>query len=472
MNVQVAFYAFLVNVLYIGRVEGQQQDLFIANPSQPDAVYIPEAETESVIGSPDDVDDILAQQVVLEDQIAPCAFIVSQYEEACAEVYRPVCAVEENTIYWNCCYFHYYGNSTSYVEGECEGDAAVFRSYDDIPLSDVTVETLPILDGAMGPGSRKILQDDYENYLIFDEPAPTPVMNTPPAPEPETPVEINMEIVDGEDHIIFDSEQAISALVFESVIDTNDLRMIRRTTLNPFRTIGRFEHLGCTGFLIDDNLVLTSAYCVFDRRIGRYYNQDDSLAASAFDFTPAQNGPDVAPFGKLKWSYAYVPWQYNITVTSQEDQELADQHDFALVVLKDSFIEACQAQGSPNCGFMEFGSECLNRNVNLNVAGYRLERQLAANESLAERLWVAPCENQDAPCDSKRFDHTCDTTAGMAGAPLWVSQKLPDGNVIHTVRGIHSIGLTDVNKAVTMNEENVERIQGWILDAKSRSGSK
>eukprot|EP01025_Chloroclados_australasicus_P005404 TRINITY_DN1161_c0_g1_i2.p1 TRINITY_DN1161_c0_g1~~TRINITY_DN1161_c0_g1_i2.p1 ORF type:complete len:499 (-),score=47.30 TRINITY_DN1161_c0_g1_i2:326-1768(-) len=465
-----------VIVLQLGVSVSGQGDLIVENPTNTKQQFA----TQQV--SPKPEPEFEVQQSSIISDVADCSFIVAQYDMACAEVYRPVCGIEENLTYWNCCYVYYFGNSTTYMEGECEGDEPDFRNYDDVPLSDVTIEALPVLDGPVETGTRKLLQQyDYSGYMVLDI---VPVPNASPSepepsssesdtllivPTPEEVLEVNLTVVDGIEHLVVDSLEEVlnsrSPFGFESVIDTNDLRQIRNTSRSPFNSIGRFEHLGCTGFLIHDQMVLTSAYCVYDRRNQQFYNQETvEQQSTAFDFTPAQNGPEDTPLGSLRWHSAIAPGQYNVDIStaSKQDVDYADQFDFALVLLKDSFVERCQEAGFTNCNLMTFASECLDRNYNLNVAGYRLEKELGPE--LTERLWVAPCFDQSINCNKPTFNHTCDTTTGMAGAPLWATRT---GNPLkYIVRGIHSVGLAGVNKAVTLTQEYVDKINTWIEDGK------
>eukprot|EP01025_Chloroclados_australasicus_P044482 TRINITY_DN4823_c0_g3_i2.p1 TRINITY_DN4823_c0_g3~~TRINITY_DN4823_c0_g3_i2.p1 ORF type:complete len:461 (+),score=24.87 TRINITY_DN4823_c0_g3_i2:222-1604(+) len=288
---------------------------------------------------------------------------------------------------------------------------------------------------------------------------------------PQGELKVNLTEVDGESWLlleqdVYSSQDTSNAFsFFESVIGENDLKMIRNTTSFPFNTIGRFQHLGCTGFLIEDYMVLTSAYCVYDRRMGQYYFQDEDILPSAFDFTPGQNGPGDAPFGTLKWAFAVAPAEYRVDLatTTEEDLKAADEYDFALVILKDSFIEACEAKGDEYCGFMSLKDECRDVEIGLNLAGYRQETELGAN--LTERLWVSKCQDQKIDCSSYQFNHTCDTTAGMAGAPLWIYAQRGN-SVVNIVRGIHSINQPRINRALTLTTEHLNTIRLWVEEAK------
>eukprot|EP01026_Neomeris_dumetosa_P072131 TRINITY_DN7331_c0_g1_i2.p6 TRINITY_DN7331_c0_g1~~TRINITY_DN7331_c0_g1_i2.p6 ORF type:complete len:117 (-),score=17.94 TRINITY_DN7331_c0_g1_i2:390-740(-) len=114
---------------------------------------------------------------------------------------------------------------------------------------------------------------------------------------------------------------------------------------------------------------------------------------------------------------------------------------------------------------MGYDFECVNRNVTLNIAGYRDDVE---DE---QHMWVAPCNKIALDCEKNTFSHTCDTTGGMSGAPLWVFRKAPDGgSPIHSVRGIHigsDITTKDSNRAVFLTQENYDRINEWLQQAAS-----
>eukprot|EP01026_Neomeris_dumetosa_P050270 TRINITY_DN4404_c0_g2_i3.p3 TRINITY_DN4404_c0_g2~~TRINITY_DN4404_c0_g2_i3.p3 ORF type:complete len:149 (-),score=13.60 TRINITY_DN4404_c0_g2_i3:1057-1503(-) len=147
------------------------------------------------------------------------------------------------------------------------------------------------------------------------------------------------------------------------------------------------------------------------------------------------------------------------------------EYDFALVILRGSFTQACLSAGHSDCRFLKYATECLDRKFVFNIAGYRED---VSQVDLKERVWVSPCRDIGVDCTSRTFQHTCDTTSGMSGAPLWVFRKGQDGiPIVHTVRGIHTgEDITTgqrTNRAVLLNQENYDRIQGWVVDALGRS---
>eukprot|EP01026_Neomeris_dumetosa_P007790 TRINITY_DN12417_c0_g1_i1.p2 TRINITY_DN12417_c0_g1~~TRINITY_DN12417_c0_g1_i1.p2 ORF type:complete len:173 (-),score=25.44 TRINITY_DN12417_c0_g1_i1:312-830(-) len=166
--------------------------------------------------------------------------------------------------------------------------------------------------------------------------------------------------------------------------------------------------------------------------------------------------------GVLEWSYARVPWQYT------ENQD--DKYDFAIVAFSDSFFEACANAGFLKCeSVFEYGADCLDKSTTLNLAGYR-EDVVPVNR---QKLWVSPCSDIEVNCTGQVLKHTCDSTAGMAGAPLWTFYRDADKVIHHVVRAVHigqSISGVKINEAVVLNEEVLARIQEWVDEGTSPMG--
>eukprot|EP01025_Chloroclados_australasicus_P020604 TRINITY_DN2172_c0_g1_i3.p1 TRINITY_DN2172_c0_g1~~TRINITY_DN2172_c0_g1_i3.p1 ORF type:complete len:432 (-),score=22.22 TRINITY_DN2172_c0_g1_i3:516-1811(-) len=358
-----------------------------------------------------------------------CPYYKKQDGEDCFEQWDPVCGIEDNTTYRNCCYGQVFGNISTYQLGECSQSKDRRGTWPE----------------SFSLSNRKLLQQ-FELTIPYD------VNYTRTGP-----VVASDQVVNGTEFMLLERQPSINTGGFELVIEQNDLVMINRTDIYPFHSIGRFESQGCTGFLVGDRAALTTAYCVFDLRTGKHYGEDEPGYEDAFNFSPGING-DNDPFGTIKWVFSYIPQEFKLSFGDIE-------HDFALVVFKDSFSELCQVAGVKNCGFMNFPVDCSTQNQSLNVGGYRLDYEDLPQEK-QERFWIAKCEQVEVPCDSTTFEHTCDTTQGMPGSPLWKA-RIKNGVMQSIVYGVHVLPQENVNIAITFNQQNIQRIQRWVAEAEN-----
>eukprot|EP01026_Neomeris_dumetosa_P037121 TRINITY_DN3006_c0_g1_i1.p1 TRINITY_DN3006_c0_g1~~TRINITY_DN3006_c0_g1_i1.p1 ORF type:complete len:404 (+),score=68.97 TRINITY_DN3006_c0_g1_i1:67-1278(+) len=365
------------------------------------------------------IQDVFAVNMEEGIVVETCRLVKDEKTSLCPEIWEPVCG-DDNVTYVNCCFADEFLNKTQpYTVGDCGEDTLLYPSdlFNNTPSGRYREEDFPLID---------------------EDPSTTP-----------TSTKINkrrMLKADGFDVIMSDGvDSNIPLFDFESIIGTNELITIQSTTIYPFNAIGKFKDRGCTGFLVGPRHILTAAHCIYDRRDKAFFRD--------LDWVPAQNGNDTKPFGTFIWKTARV--------TSQYANEGDINYDFGLVITKENFTrDDFFAYGFDTC-------EKNQRNYTMNLAGYRQDAP-----EFPGRMWVSPCENVQIKCNSETqefepmFPHECDTTTGMAGAPLWVYRLEEEGLAAHSIRGIHlgtdPSGSQKFNQALYVSPTVQERIQGWI----------
>lgn len=184
-----------------------------------------------------------------------------------------------------------------------------------------------------------------------------------------------------------------------------------------------------TGTLVGPRHVLTNSHCIQEDGVN-YFTPD-------VNFYPAQEGPN---------SSTPIPW-INATFSSNccnEKNLVSPGYDYAMVFLSERV-------GDPPRGFMPLPAdgECTDGVYAFTLVGYPSDL-LTSNTSTAVSITKATdlteqyqyqsvCDNVTIACAStNRFEHTCDTVAGMSGSPIF--RKTQDASRPFVMYAIHSAG--------------------------------
>jgi glutamyl endopeptidase len=250
------------------------------------------------------------------------------------------------------------------------------------------------------------------------------------------------------------------------VVFNPDLRVrINPTTVEPYYWIGQLE-IGFpgdkksdpkwqgTGTLIGSNLVLTCAHNLYDAELGGY--------ATAVTFYPGRNGqsPGTEVTG-AKW---VVPDEYiqspppqpsrNGTVNTSATQYL---FDFGLVWLS----KELHPEGEHFPGMYAATDNELAHKP-LDIAGYPVDKAL-------NTMWNCGGNLHSGTSDELLF-YEISTYGGQSGAAVRAlfPKKNPSFPDIPWIVGIHVAGkkkpngAPDINFAVRLNQDIVNRILGWM----------
>jgi glutamyl endopeptidase len=186
-----------------------------------------------------------------------------------------------------------------------------------------------------------------------------------------------------------------------------------------------------SGTIIGTRYVLTAAHCVYS------HAENQEFDISTIKFIPAMNGTSC-PYG-----------QYSaIQIIYPEEYKLNSQEDYAIVVLD---RELCCYTGYFK--LKEFERERLNNKIG-GLYGY--PTHMRNQEPNQHFLWGMDGDIQ-VDMMNHLIHHTLDTSAGQAGAAVFVED---DGE--YYVVGVHVQGTSVGNLAVFMNGARIRRINEWI----------
>ncbi|CAD7699085.1 unnamed protein product [Ostreobium quekettii] len=205
-------------------------------------------------------------------------------------------------------------------------------------------------------------------------------------------------------------------------------------TRYPFSTVGQTGG-GCTGALVGRRCYMTAGHCVYDPAEG--------AAKGGLRFAPGRNGREAwAPHG----SFGARGWRVPNRWLTAGDARF----DVAIVRLAEPAGEAL--------GYMSLGTDGLEPMANLNIAGYPNDR----NES---EMWYDYCRHVEFALGERAFvDHSCNTTNGHSGAPMWVFKG--DSN-FREIRAMHVGG--EILTAAEIRDENGVLVRGGRVQERAQA---
>jgi V8-like Glu-specific endopeptidase len=214
----------------------------------------------------------------------------------------------------------------------------------------------------------------------------------------------------------------------------SELTRIGNTAEYPYSTMGVVAS-GCTGAVVMKRFVLTAAWCVYDLKNKKFY---DNL-----NFFPAMNGKKT-PFGEVQWKNAWVA------------KGFSDKGDLNFGY---GLIELDQDIGD-KVGWFGFG-DVPKLGRTLTMTGY----PFAAVP--AQTMWETRC-NIDGADDNAIF-YRCPgepkAVAAMLGSPIWFKGKTDDS---WQIVGIHVTAQNDKMEswwAARLSKAHTETILAWANSA-------
>lgn len=225
------------------------------------------------------------------------------------------------------------------------------------------------------------------------------------------------------------------------ILNKHDRRSkVNNTDEYPYSTIGILtfeddygEYWG-TGTLISENIVLTCAHNLFDKKTKKeYYN---------FVFSVQMNDGRAYPHFRSKVIKSYFPI---------EEYLKDDGEDYAIL-----FLEKNIGQYS---GFMGIAFDYnLEENKDYYLFGFpgsnegELYGMKTNYQNNSQNIYIVK--------DMIRYKDI-DTEAGQTGSGLWFKEEYNK----HFIFGIHVRGCNDYNEAIYITKERFEKIKGYITES-------
>jgi V8-like Glu-specific endopeptidase len=238
--------------------------------------------------------------------------------------------------------------------------------------------------------------------------------------------------------------------------NNSDNRVLRSsltegTTTWPWRAIAEHSNR-CTGTLVGPRHIVTAGHCL--------YNRTTNAWASGYFVTPGRAGGNwsygrsrVPTAGQFAWYF--TPWQWRQANPSGG----SGQYDFGIVVLPDRLGDQTGWMGYAtlgnsdlqngfvvNRGFPWCNAVDQNGNTRTDDVG---DDPLSGLTCQDRHLWgdasscsIGNFHDLDGDQWARRFDHSCDASAGQSGSPLYTYL-----NGVPAVIGVHTTSLCNKTAA-------------------------
>lgn len=212
-----------------------------------------------------------------------------------------------------------------------------------------------------------------------------------------------------------------SPLGTESVIGADGRVQVTPTTRYPARAIGQIEGFDnvvggyiCTGWLIDQNTILTSGHCVHPPGTA------DNNVAESLEFFAGRDGPiDPQPGCDATSFFTPTAWSVN-------EREHAD---WALIQLD------CTVGDTVGwLGFFSVAGETALRFSQARVQGYPGDKPDGTQWGMTDRIETSK---------TKMVFYDIDTFGGQSGSPVWKNRTAcggPCGMAVHSYGNNHGTG--------------------------------